>query len=344
MAIFVETYSGDGEEWNRYVRTHPDATNYHQFGWKAVVERSFGHHTFNLVARDENAGVRGILPLVFMKSALFGRFLVSLPFFNYGGLLCDTEVVAAQLLNHAKGILEQLDGEYLELRHLYNRHPGLVTREHKVTMILDLAPDSSSQWKNFDSKLRNQIRKAEKSGLETFIGHTELLDPFYEVFARNMRDLGTPVYAKTFFANVLNILDENSRIFAVHLNGKVICAGIACWFRNVIEVPWASSIRDYRSYCPNNLLYWEAIKFAIENGFEKFDFGRSTPGEGTYKFKEQWGARPLQLYWQYVMPPHKPVPELNPHNPKYRAAIRVWQKLPLVLTKIIGPVIVRNIP
>jgi FemAB-related protein (PEP-CTERM system-associated) len=159
-----------------------------------------------------------------------------------------------------------------------------------------------------------------------------------------MRDLGTPVYGKEFFANILQAFPCTTSIFTVSHDGKVIAAGLASWFRETMEVPWASSIRDYNALCPNNLLYWEVIRFANRNGLTKFDFGRSTPGEGTYKFKEQWGARPVQLHWHYLMQDNAPLPELNPKNPKYQLAIKLWQRLPVAITKIIGPAIVKHIP
>jgi FemAB-related protein (PEP-CTERM system-associated) len=170
------------------------------------------------------------------------------------------------------------------------------------------------------------------------------MDGFYEVFCRNMRDLGTPVYGKSFFRNILETFPDTTRIISVMLENKTVASGILTWFKDSLEVPWASSISDHREKCPNNLLYWEAIRFAIRNGSRKFDFGRSTPGEGTYRFKKQWGALPYPLYWQYLLKDGKQLPELNPKNPKYEMAIKVWQRLPLVVTNLLGPRIVKNIP
>jgi FemAB-related protein (PEP-CTERM system-associated) len=195
----------------------------------------------------------------------------------------------------------------------------------------------------FNAKLRNQIRKAEKSGLRFVVGRLELLDRFYDV-AHNMRDLGKPVHGKSFFRNILEAFPDATTIFAVYREIKMIAAGISSRFRNTLEIPWASSISDYKMLCPNNMLYLEAIRFAIRNGFKRFDFGRSTPNEGTYNFKKQWGAKPAQLYWQYVVDGHKETPNLSPSNPRYQAAIRIWQRLPVPATKVLGPMIVRNIP
>src|ERR1039457_1924524 len=327
-----------------YVHSVPGATAYHQFCWKGIIEKSFGHDCYYLAAVDDASVFQGILPLVHMNSKVFGNFLVSVPFVNYGGLLSGNIVAADHLLREAERIRSEIRADHVELRHLGHFYDGLPTKRHKVTMILDLADEVESQWKGFNAKLPNQIRKPEKSGLSAIAGNAELLDDFYDVFARNMRDLGTPVYSKHFFRNFLAEFPDETKIIAVKSGTKTIAAGIAYWFRDTIEVPWASSIRDYKQLCPNNMLYWEAIKFAIDHGFSNFDFGRSTPDEGTYKFKEQWGARPVQLHWQYLLQPGKAMPEISPNNPKYEMAIAIWQKLPVALTRIIGPRIVRNIP
>ena len=92
------------------------------------------------------------------------------------------------------------------------------------------------------------------------------------------------------------------------------------------------------------LLYWTVFKFACDRSFKTFDFGRSTPDEGTYRFKEQWGAKPVPLYWYYWIGKGGELPELNPKNPKYRVAIAMWKKLPVSVTKVVGPSIVRNLP
>ncbi|MBP1728971.1 MAG: hypothetical protein H6Q56_1344, partial [Deltaproteobacteria bacterium] len=322
----------------------PAASNYHRYGWRDVIENSFGHQCQYLAAKESGGAVVGILPLVFMQSRFFGRFLVSQPFFNYGGLLCDNREIGDALLAEAGALRKELGAEHVELRHRAPWAGDLPVKHHKVSMILNLADDAETQWQGFNAKLRNQIRKAEKSGFLTETGGKELLPDFYTVFVRNMRDLGTPVYAQQFFAEVLAAFPLESRIIAVFLEGKPIAAGLTVRFRDTLEIPWASSIRDYNTLCPNNLLYWKALQYALEIGCTRFDFGRSTPGEGTYKFKEQWGAKPLQLYWQYLLPEGGSMPELNNKNPKFEMAIRIWQKLPLSLTKVFGPHIVKNIP
>lgn len=342
--ITVATYEGDSGAWDRYVDAHPEGLNYHRYGWRQALTESFGHPSYYLMARDGDGAVRGVLPLVHLKSRLFGNVLVSVPFVNYGGLLTDTPEAATALLDAAVALREQLGAAHLELRHRRDVPLGLACRQHKVTMLLPLAPDPEAQWRQFNAKLRNQVRKAEKSGLTARWGGEELLDDFYEIFVRNMRDLGTPVYSRRLFAAVLSTFPDKSRIIGVYQGERVVAAGFASWYRTTLEIPWASSNKDFKTLCPNNLLYWEAIRYAIDQGFHTFDFGRSTPGEGTYKFKEQWGAQPHPLSWHYALRSGGQLPELNPDNPKYALAIRAWQRLPLWVTRLLGPPIVRNIP
>jgi len=344
MEITTHLYNEDGSAWDAFVANHQDSTNYHQYGWRKVIEKSFGHRTMYLAATNSHNEICGVLPFVQMKSWLFGSFLVSLPFFNYGGLLASEDSAVTMLLDASRKMLSGTGVEHVELRHIKRCDDIEATKQHKVTMILDLKTNEEKQWSGLDAKVRNQVRKAEKSGLQVVVGRMELLDGFYEVFCRNMRDLGTPVYGRNFFCNVLEEFPDTTRILSVILDGRTIASALLTWYKDALEVPWASSNRDFRQLCPNNLLYWEAIRFAIGVEARTFDFGRSTPGEGTYNFKKQWGARPVQLYWQYLLRAGGGLPDINPKNPRYRLAIQAWQRLPLMLTNLVGPHIVRCIP
>ncbi len=340
----IEPDCPDRELWDSYVQDHLSSSNYHRYGWRDVIENSFNHQCFYLAAKNNAGYIEGVLPLVLMQSRIFGRFLISLPFFNYGGVLCDRQEIGDALLAEAVNLQKQLGAEYTELRHTEHWAGDLPTKQYKVAMILDLAKDKDTQWQGFNAKVRNQVRKAEKSGLVVRVGAQELLADFYTVFVRNMRDLGTPVYAQKFFSEILQVFPDHTRIISLYLKGKPVAAGLISWFRDTLEIPWASSIRTYNPLSPNNLLYWTALQFALSRGFKRFDFGRSTPGEGTYKFKKQWGAMPIQLNWQYLLPDGASLPELNTKNPKYELAIKLWRKLPLPVTRILGPQIVKNIP
>lgn len=330
-------------EWDRFVGSDPNASGYHVWRWRRVFETAFGHETCYLAAR-EHGRVVGVLPMVIFTSRLFGRFAVSLPFVNYGGVCARDASVAACLVQNAAAIATSRGLSHVELRHRARLCPTLAVREHKVGMYLTLAQDPGRAWDGLDKKVRNQVRKAEKSGLTARWGGAELLDRFYGVFARNMRDLGTPVYSPRFFAEVLAAFPEQARVCLVDHGETTVAGAISLSHRGVLEVPWASSLREYRSHCPNNLLYWRIIEHAIESRHVTLDFGRSTPHEGTYHFKQQWGAEPRPLHWEYALSGDAALPDLSPANPRYRTAIAIWTRLPLTLTNWMGPHIVRSIP
>jgi FemAB-related protein (PEP-CTERM system-associated) len=211
-------------------------------------------------------------------------------------------------------------------------------------MRLELPSTVEVLWKGFPSKLRSQIRRAQKESMVVLIGEKEYLDDFYCVFSRCMRDLGTPVYGKRFFETILSVFSKEARICLVRWKEKTLAAGLMYGFRRTLEVPWASSDKRYNHLAPNMLLYSSALEYACQEGFHLFDFGRSTPGSGTYRFKEQWGARPVPLHWHYWLHEGVEVPQLNPQNPRYGLAIKIWQKLPLALTTHLGPHIVKYLP
>lgn len=337
--------ANNSKAWESYVMKSGDSHCYHQAGWKNVIERSFGHKTYYLLAENHASDITGILPLVNIKSALFGNYMVSLPYFNYGGICADSTEACSSLLNEAIKIAKEAKAEHIELRHTGENTVNLPVKTAKVSMRLSLPAESDMLWKSLPSKLRSQIRRPEREDMQAKIGREDELDSFYDVFSENMRDLGTPVYPMTFFRNILTEFPETTRICSVYTKeGEPAASGFLVGFKGMLEIPWASSKKGYNRYSPNMLLYWQVLKFACENGYKTFDFGRSTPGEGTYRFKEQWGAQPVQLYWHYWMRNGGPLPELNPKNPKYQMAIKIWKKLPVPITKIIGPKIVKNLP
>ena len=328
--------------WDAYVSARPDATVYHRACWRQVFEEAFGHECHYVTAL-RSGRVVGVLPMVAFRSALFGRFAVSLPFVNYGGVLADDEEVAAALEERALRLAGEHRWKFVELRHFEPRYPRWPAKRHKVTMELALPHDEERLWAGFDRKARNQVRKAEKSGLDVGAGGAELLPEFYRVFARNMRDLGTPVYSPRFFEAVVRALGPGSRVFIVRHAGEPIAGSLTVSWRDRVEVPWASSLREHNDKSPNNLLYMAMLRYALGAGARVFDFGRSTPNEGTFQFKKQWGAEPRPLVWEYAGLAGDP-PDHNPANPRFRAAIALWRRLPLRVSTLVGPHIVRHIP
>jgi len=343
VAILVAG-EADSAAWDHFVDDHPGATGYHSWAWRQVFQRAFRHHPIYLVARRADAVV-GVLPLVEMRSLLFGRFLVSLPFVNYGGVLATDHDVERALFEHAIDIAAERRLNHIELRHFTQHFAEAPTKWHKVAMLMPLESDPETTWTALDRKVRNQVRKAEKSGLTFETGGRELVDAFYPVFARNMRDLGTPVYPKRLFLEVLAALPDRARIFLVRTrDGVPAAAGVGVNYRRTTEMPWAASLKQYRAMCPNNLLYWGAIRYAINRGASTFDFGRSTPHEGTYNFKAQWGARAVPLCWEYCLLRGGRVPDQSPKNSRFSLAISGWKRLPVAIANWAGPSIVRSIP
>jgi FemAB-related protein (PEP-CTERM system-associated) len=327
-------------EWDAFVNARDDAHGYHAWDWQRVFTNAFGHEPVYLMAH-RGGHLEGILPLVHIKSLLFGNSLTSLPFLNYGGVMADTAAAGAALCEAAGAEAGARRCGHVELRHVAAQFPALPSKRHKVSMRLAL---QDGLWERFDRKLRNQIRKAEKSGLTVERGGEELVGDFYTVFSRNMRDLGTPVYSRRLFQEVLRTFPRRSQLHIVRLGRQPVAAGFTYRTSTMVQLPWASSIREFNPLCPNILLYWDAIQYAQSSGAAVFDMGRSTPGEGTFKFKAQWAAEPVPLNWEYHLKTSGDLPNVSPANPKFQLAIALWQKLPLALTSRVGPRIVRVIP
>jgi FemAB-related protein (PEP-CTERM system-associated) len=330
--------------WDYFVACHPRASVYHLSTWRHILSEAFGKRWY-LIAAFQDGMIRAGVPLVHMKSRLFGNFLVSMPYVNYGGVLCEDAALAEPVLQAAAGLGQQLGAQHLELRHLDNCYPQLPVRREKASMWLPLPDTAQELMASFKAKLRSQVRKGEKNGLGVKIGAAELLEDFYTVFARNMRDLGTPVYGRALFRLILEAFPDTARIVVVTGAGEhPLAAGLLLGYRERLEIPWASSLRAYNYLQSNMWLYWNCLRYACEQGYKIFDFGRSTVGEATFKFKEQWSAQPVLHYWHYHLNGTHALPCLNPQNATFHLAINLWRRLPLSVTQLVGPAIVKHLP
>jgi len=330
-------------DWDAWVTAAPAASIYHRYRWRHIVRKVFARETFYLAARRQGH-LCGILPIVRLKSRLFGDFLVSVPYFNYGGVVGESGEVEQRLVDQACELARALGVSHLELRHRTGASASLPARTDKVTLLLDLPSSPAALLKSLDSKVRAQIKRPQREGATCRRGGAELLPDFYTVFAENMRDLGTPVYPKSFFAEMLAAFPTEASLFAVYLGGAPVAAGFVLGARGVLEIPWASSLRRANSVGVNMLLYWSILEFACQSGYSRFDFGRCTVDSGTYRFKRQWGAQPEQLYWHYWMREAGELPRINHSSPKFEAAIAAWRRLPLPIANRLGPLLVRNLP
>jgi len=335
---------GDAADWDDFAATHPGATCYHRYAFRAVFEQGLGNRTAYLLARSAHGSVCGLLPLVHLKSRLFGNYFVSVPYANYGGALGADPDVEARLMERAGEVAAAAGASHVEFRDTRPRDDGLPVRTDKVEMIMELEADTDALWKRIGSKIRAQVKRPRREGATTRRGGTELLDAFYDVFAVNMRDLGTPVYPRRLFATILEQLGDAAELVVVDVDGEPAAAGLLIHHGTTTEIPSASSLRAFNRLGVNMMLYWECLSAAVERGSGRFDFGRSTPDSGTFRFKKQWGAEPNALYWHYWLADGAELPNLSPANARYALAIRTWTRLPVWLTRVLGPPIVRNLP
>lgn len=326
-----------------FVRHHLKASPWHFCCVREVIQRVFGKQDVSLVARDADGRILGVLPLVRLKSRLFGDFLVSIPYFNYGGPLAVDGATETRLLEAAVKRCEVLGVEHMEIRetHARERWPQ---RTEKVNMILPLPRDYAELDAGLGAKVRAQTKRAERENVRVHTGGVELLDAFYRVFAINMRDLGTPVYSRTFFRALLECDAFYTRLIVVELDGRPVAAAFLAGHGDMLEIPWASTLKQANAVSMNMFLYRQVLSHAIDQGYEFFDFGRSSRDSSTYRFKQQWGAQPVQNYWHYWLAGGGELPQLNPNNPKFRLLIATWRRLPVLLTRVIGPHVVKNLP
>jgi FemAB-related protein (PEP-CTERM system-associated) len=259
-------------------------------------------------------------------------------------VLANDAASAGVLLEAAADITRAARARYLELRHTRRQFPALGERRHRVAMTLALKDSADAQWTALDRKVRNQVRKAEKSNLHAMVGGAELVSAFYDVFAHNMRDLGTPVFGRRLFEEVLQTFPHTSRIVCVLRGEQPIAAGLVHWRGDWLEVPWASALREFNATSANIFLYWQMIQLAIASGCRQFEFGRCAPGEGTYQFKKQWGAEASPLVWEYWTAGRPLQFDLTPESGKYGRASAMWRRLPVPVATALGPRIVRGIP
>lgn len=323
--------------------------------WWDAIASGLGHRPYYLVGSDSQRKAVGCLPLMLVRSRLFGSFLVSLPYLNSGGLIFQGpgsihDELCHPLIDRAVQLADELDVKHLELRHEVRfEHPAFNhERTDKVHMRLALPSSPDELMASFKSKLRSQVKKANENPFEVQFGGEELLADFYKVFAHNMRDLGTPVYSKNLFREILSSFASSNtgskaELCVVRLNRQPISGALLVHHAHRTEVPSASALREFNPTNVNMWMYWQLLQRAIEQGSVEFDFGRSTLGAGTYKFKEQWGAKPSPAVWQYYVRKGDPA-QMRPDSSKNQRLVEIWKKMPVWLTRIVGPSIVRGIP
>ena len=340
-------------QWDSYVLSHDAASPYHLFAWQGAVEKAYGFKACSLVASDQEKIV-GILPLIHFTTPLRGGALIALPYCDVGGPLADDEMVESALLHYAARLGADLKAWSLDIRG--PRHQGALPssgfaveeKSDKVRMLLSLPSSGEALWQSFRSKLRSQINKAQKNGL-TF-EFSENLHAFYGIFARNMHELGSPVHSFAWFQAIFENYGQRAKLGLVYNGRQAIGGGVLLLTDRMVSIPWASTLRASNHLSPNMLLYWKFLENSAERGFALLDFGRSTLGEGTYRFKAQWGAQPVPLVWHTVRLAGKGTTGREDQSPSERGsmagsgqwkralAARLWRLLPAGFVDRVGPV------
>ncbi len=326
----------EGDAWDRFITDQPGANLGHLFGWRNVVEKVYRKKTFYLGAFDRER-ITGVLPLTHMTGPMTGNRFVSMPYLDQSGLLATTEESSAALWSKALELAQARGAKGIDLRCLA---PPEAREADRATLVLPLSTTSEALWKAFSPKVRNQVRKSEKEGLKTGLADSTQLNEFYRVFATNMRDLGSPVHSRAFLEAVFSTFGSRAKLYLTRSSaGQVVGGAVALEFRGIVTVPWASSLREVFSACPNHSLYWRILSEAADGGSNSFDFGRSHVSSGTYKFKVQWGAEPKPLLWSSFDPNGVLVPQ-NIYKPSdHGALIWIWSRLPVSVATWLGPTV-----
>lgn len=341
MTIHVDRFNGTEEEWDAFAVRQKGYTHFHQARWRTVMERVFGHDCAYLAARDGVGALVGILPLVRVRSAVFGHYLVSMPFVNCGGPL-GTEAGIRALADEAVALAQRDKVKLLEMRSRVPLDIPLPVSHRKITVLLELPSTAELLFKRFDQNLRRKIRKRQKIGVTVSFGHQEV-EPFFSVFAQNMRDLGTPTHSLAFFREIAKQFPDDCWFACAYLEGKPVAGGCGFTWGNEFEMTWASSLREYNQQAPNLLLYYACMERAIAEGLTQFNFGRCTPGAGTHRFKMQWGGHEEPLWW-YDLAASSDVTTPSPTDGAFRWGPHIWKRIPVSVATRIGPSIVRYLP
>lgn len=336
----------DARGWDEYLSRARAATFCHLSGWMKVVEATWHHLSQSLIA-ERDGKIVGVLPLYFTRSRLFGSSLVSTPNAVYGGVVADDAEARGSLLDGAKFLAHNLGVAHLELRNaddLLEDIADMHRQDLYVSFDREIFDDEDRLMKSLPRDIRRMIRLGPRHGLRAVTGREELLDEFYEVYATSVRNLGTPVFPKRLFAAFLRQFPDACDLLVIRDGAQTAGAVMSFYFRDTVMPYYGGAYPAYYSKGINNFMYWELMRRSAARGFTRFDFGRSKRGTGAYDFKRGWGMNERALPYGYFLVTARHMPNLNPLNPKFRLVVETWKRLPLPLTKLLGPRIVRNLP
>jgi FemAB-related protein (PEP-CTERM system-associated) len=326
--------------WNTYVFAHPDATFFHRAEWQEVIDRAFGHRTFFLYA--ERAGrITGVLPLAYVKSLLFGRSLVSLPFCVYGGIVADDEASARALDERARALALELGADHLEYRHVKARFEDRPRQLLYFTFRKEILPEVEANLNAIPRKQRAVVRKGIAADLKGELDADVLR--FFDMYSASVHRLGTPVFARRYFQILRDVFGPDCEVLTITKDGKALTSVLSFYFRGTVLPYYGGGGDAAREHHANDFMYWDLMRRACERGCKVFDYGRSKEGTGAFSFKKNWGFEPAPLEYEFHLIKSQSIPQHNPLNPKYRLMISAWQRLPLPVANFLGPHIVRGL-
>ncbi|HEU4627859.1 MAG TPA: FemAB family XrtA/PEP-CTERM system-associated protein [Steroidobacteraceae bacterium] len=328
----------DAERWNRFVLEHPEGTFFHRAEWMQVLKRAFGHRTHYLYA-ERGGQICGVLPLAEVKSALFGHSLVSTPFCVYGGILAADAEAHSALELQACSLARELNVDYLEMRNRRRSHTNWPSKDLYVTFRRPIDADPEKNMLAIPRKQRAMVRKGIQKNLTTEIDAGT--DRLYAIYSESLRNLGTPVFSKRYPRILKDVFGEDCEVLTVLSGAEPVASVLSFYFRDEVLPYYGGSVLAARSVAGNDFMYWQVMDRARERGCKLFDFGRSKRDTGSFDFKTHWGFEPEPLCYEYFLVKAAKVPDLSPKNPKYERMIALWRKLPVLLTRVIGPPLAR---
>lgn len=327
-------------EWDAFVDQCPEASFFHRSGWKTVVEEAFGHPMHYLYA-EENGQIVGVLPLGHVKSRLFGDALISNPFCVYGGVAAVSGQAREALEAKAVALAQELGVDYLELRNRFQKETVRPTKSLYVTFRKPLDSDPDRNLAAIPRKQRAMVRKGIAAGLGSVVDSG--IGRLYDAYAESVRNLGTPVFSKRYFVVLKEVFGDACEVLTVEHEGQAVASVMNFYFRDEVLPYYGGGTEAARDLKANDFMYWEVMRRAVEKGVKVFDYGRSKEGTGSYRFKIHWGFEPEPLHYEYELVKATAMPDINPLNPKYRLFIAAWKRLPLPVSKLVGPWISRNL-
>jgi FemAB-related protein (PEP-CTERM system-associated) len=333
-----EAGEAEAAQWDAFVRAHPAGTFFHLSGWRRALESGLGHRSHYLRARVGGELV-GVLPLGRVRSFLFGDSLASIPFGVYGGVLAKSEDAARTLEDAACELAERLRVDYLEMRNLARRREDWPEKTLYVTFRRTISPNDEENMKAIPQKQRAMVRKGVKGGLVSRVDRD--LETFYRLYSESVRNLGTPVFPKRYFRELMSVFGEDCETLVVYHGERPLAAVMSFYFRDEVLPFYGGGSHEARDLRANDFMYWELMRRAAARGLRTFDFGRSKRDSGSYHFKRHWGFEEQPLHYEYRLVRARAVPDVSPVNPRYAFAIALWRRLPLRLTQSVGPLVAR---